>query len=107
MSWKPRMDPLPLPNSYFSPTLRVASADVAWLFDPKDQPEERSILLSTRDGGRTWDEVPVDADVLAMEPHGKNIWQLQRKCAPSGETADRHVIPQGVRHGIPHLGLVG
>jgi photosystem II stability/assembly factor-like uncharacterized protein len=73
------MDPHPLPTPYFNPTVRIASAEVGWLFEAKDPPHKPAIVLATADGGRTWREVPVDADGVSIEPEGRNVWRREWK----------------------------
>lgn len=91
-SWKPRTESLPLPEPYFGPRVRMASPEVGWLVDPKDQPEKRSIVLATRDGGRTWREVPTEADGVSMEPQGRSVWRLEWKYVRPGEVREDSLL---------------
>lgn len=115
LQWQARTDQAaPLPSPSFSPTLRLASHEVAWLFESMEQSGDRSFFLATFDGGRTWADMPVDGEVLAIEPQGKSVWRLRQRCVPSGDACDDSIDAsddfgrtwQALGSPPPHDGLI-
>ena len=84
--------------------LRFASPEIGYAFDPG--------LAMTKDGGRTWTNVPTDGAVTGLEAAGRNVVRLVNRTSCPGctfdvETADIGGTAWSRTYTTPQVGAAG